>query len=234
MPEPTFEQRLHGSPRLQWMQATARRLCRTLSQLYVSGVENVPTTGGVILAINHRSMLDGPLIFGFVPRPVSCLVKAEAFETRLRAILQNAGQIPIVRNAVDPRPVRLCLEIVRNDGVIGVFPEASRGDGLARTAKPGVGWFALRSGAPVVPVAVTGTYEMTHRRLRRPVASLTIGQPLYFDRHPDAVPLNRRVVADVTEQIRGRLAGLVAAADARAIELGAVSAYQVVEAEAAS
>jgi 1-acyl-sn-glycerol-3-phosphate acyltransferase len=234
MPEPTFEQRLHGSPRLRWMQATSRRLCRTLSRLYVTGVENVPATGGVILAINHRSMLDGPLVFGFVPRPVSCLVKAEAFETRMRTILVNAGQIPVVRDTVDPRPVRLCLEIVRNDGVIGVYPEGSRGDGLVRTAKPGVGWFALRSGAPVVPVAVTGTYEMTHRRVRRPVASLTIGQPMYFDRHPDDKPLNRRTVAGVTEQVRSRLADLVAAADARAVELGAISTYQVLEAEASS
>jgi 1-acyl-sn-glycerol-3-phosphate acyltransferase len=232
MRELTLAERIDGYPLLRRMQATARRLCRSLSQLHVSGIENVPATGGAILAINHRSMMDGPLVFGFVPRPVSCLVKAEAFDTRLRSILTNAGQIPIVREAIDPAPVRLCLEIVRNDGLIGVFPEGSRGDGLVRTAKPGVGWFALHTGAPVLPVAVTGTYEMAHRRLRRPVATLTIGEPMYFDKHPDAVPLNRRRVAEVTEQIRVRLATLVAEADARAIALGAVSTYQIVEAEA--
>lgn len=234
MPEPTFQQRLDGSPRLAWMQKTSRRLCRALSRLHVSGVENVPDTGGVILAINHRSMLDGPLVFGHVTRPVSCLVKAEAFESRLRVILVNSGQIPVVRDAVDPRPVRMCLDIVRAGGIIGVYPEATRGDGLVRTAKPGVGWFALRSDAPVVPVAVTGTYEMTHRGLRRPIATLTIGEPMYFDRRPDGVPLNRRLVADVTEQVRVRLAALVAAADARAISLGAISTYQTIEAEATS
>ena len=143
MPEPTFQQRLDGSPRLVWMQKTSRRLCRALSRLHVSGVENVPDTGGVILAINHRSMLDGPLVFGHVTRPVSCLVKAEAFESRLRVILVNSGQIPVVRDAVDPRPVRMCLDIVRAGGIIGVYPEATRGDGLVRTAKPGVGWFLM-------------------------------------------------------------------------------------------
>lgn len=216
------------------MQKTSRRLCRALSRLQVSGLEHIPATGGVVLAINHRSMLDGPLVFGFVPRPVSCLVKAEAFESRLRPILVNSGQIPVVRDAVDPRPVRLCLDIVRAGGIIGVYPEATRGDGLVRHAKPGVGWFALHSGAPVVPVAVTGTYEMTHRGIRRPVATLTVGEPIRVGKHPDGVPLNRRVVAEVTEDIRGRLAALVARADARATELGAVSRYQQLEAEATS
>lgn len=234
MPEPTFQQRLDGSARLAWMQKTSRRLCRALSRLHVSGLDNVPDSGGVILAINHRSMLDGPLVFGFVPRPVSCLVKAEAFASKLRPILVNSGQIPVVRDTVDPRPVRLCLDIVRAGGIIGVYPEATRGDGLVRTAKPGVGWFALHSGAPVVPVAVTGTYEMTHRGLRRPVASLTVGQPIYIEKRPDGVLLNRRLVAEVTEDIRVRLAALVASADARATELGAVSRYQQLEAEVSS
>lgn len=216
------------------MQKTSRRLCRALSRLHVSGVHNVPGSGGVILAINHRSMLDGPLVFGFVTRPVSCLVKAEAFESKLRTILVNSGQIPVVRDTVDPRPVRLCLEIVRAGGIIGVYPEGTRGDGRVRTAKPGVGWFALHTGAPVVPVAVTGTYEMTHRGVRRPIASLTIGEPMYFDKRPDGVPLNRRIVAGATEEVRARLAALVADADARAASLGAVSTYQAIEAEAPS
>lgn len=234
MPEPTLQQRIDGSPLLHRLQATSRRLCRSLARLHVSGIENVPTSGGVVLAINHRSMLDGPLVFGFVPRQVSCLVKAEAFATRLRPILTNSGQIPVVRDAVDPRPVRLCLDIVRNGGVIGVFPEGSRGDGLVSIAKPGVGWFALRSGAPVLPVACTGTYEMTHRRLRRPVATLTIGEAMQFDEHPREIPLNRGVVAHATEEIRARLAALVAEADARARSLGAISLDSALQVEATS
>jgi 1-acyl-sn-glycerol-3-phosphate acyltransferase len=103
----------------------------------------------------------------------------------------------------------LCLDIVRSGGVIGVFPEGTRSDGYVRTAKPGVGYFALRSGAPVVPVACAGTYEAVRRRsASRPLVTMRVGSPMCFDRHPDDKPLNRRVVADVTEEIRLRLAAL--------------------------
>lgn len=225
MPEPTLRERVDGSPMLRRLQVNSRRLCHALARLVVTGTDLVPDSGGVILAINHRSMLDGPFLFGFVARPVSCLVKAEAFDSRLRPILVNSGQIPVVREAIDPRPVRLCLDIVRAGGIIGVFPEGTRGDGRVLTAKPGVGYFALRTGAPVLPVACTGTYEMAHRRgVRRPLATLTVGEPMRFEKHPDGVPLNRKPVAEVTERIRARLADLVAAADARAAALGAVSA----------
>jgi 1-acyl-sn-glycerol-3-phosphate acyltransferase len=234
MPEPTLDERVHGSPMLRRLQLNSRRLSHALARLVVTGADRVPDAGGLIIAINHRSMLDGPFLFGFTHRPVSCLVKAESFDSRLRPILVNAGQIPVVRDTVDPRPVRLCLDIVRAGGVIGVFPEATRGDGLVRTAKPGVGYFALRTGAPVLPVAATGTYEMAHRRgVRRPLATLTFGELIRVDRAPDDVPLNRRVVAAVTEQIRVRLAALVAEADARAAALSAMRAFQE-DAEVAS
>ena len=229
----TLRERVDGSPSLRRLQVNSRRLSHALARLTVTGVDQVPASGGVVLAINHRSMLDGPLVFGFVARPVSCLVKAEAFESRMRPILSASGQIPVVRGAIDPGPVRLCLSIVRAGGIIGVYPEGTRGDGRVRTAKPGVGYFALRSGAPVVPVACTGTYEMAHRRgLRRPVATLTFGEPMRFERWPDDRLLNRRLVADVTEQVRVRLAALVAEADERAAALGARPA-DVVAAEVA-
>jgi 1-acyl-sn-glycerol-3-phosphate acyltransferase len=213
MREPTLGERVHGSPELRRRQATARRLAAALARVEVVAADAVPVTGPVVLAVNHRSLLDGPLLFGFTPRPVSCLVKAEAFTPRMAPFLRSAGQIPLVRDAIDVAPVRLCLRIVRAGGVLGIFPEGTRGDGLARTAKPGVGYFALRSGAVVIPVACLGTYEMARRRgVRRPVARLTFGRPIRVERHPDDLPLNRRLVAATTESIRSALAALVAGA----------------------
>lgn len=212
MREPSLSDRVHGSAELRRRQAVARRLALALARVDIVGVEAVPPSGPVVLAVNHRSMLDGPVLFGFVPRPVNCLVKAEAFTPRMGPLLLGAGQIPVVRNTIDPRPVRLCLDIVRAGGVLGIFPEGTRGDGLARTAKPGVGYFALRSGAMVVPVACTGTYEMARRRgVRRPPARLVFGAPIQVERAADGLPLNRRVVAATTERIRSALAALVAA-----------------------
>jgi 1-acyl-sn-glycerol-3-phosphate acyltransferase len=213
MREPTLDERVHGSPELRRRQATARRLATALARVEVGDVGAVPATGPVVLAVNHRSLLDGPLLFGFTPRPVNCLVKAEAFMPRMAPFLRSAGRIPIVRDTIHAAPVRLCLRAVRVGGILGIFPEGTRGDGLARTAKPGVGYFALRSGAVVIPVACLGRAEMAHRRgLRRPVARLVFGRPMPVERHPGDLPLNRRLVAATTESIRRALADLVAGA----------------------
>jgi 1-acyl-sn-glycerol-3-phosphate acyltransferase len=166
-----------------------------------------------VLAVNHRSLLDGPLLFGFTPRPVNGLVKAAAFTPRMAPLLRTAAQVHVVRDAIDPALVRLCLRIVRAGGVLGIFAEATRGDRVARTAKPGVGYFALRGGSVVIPVACLGTYEMARRRgVRRPLARPVFGRPIRVERHPDDLPLNRRLVAATTENIRSALAALVAGA----------------------
>jgi 1-acyl-sn-glycerol-3-phosphate acyltransferase len=204
------QQRVAGSPALHRYRAGARAALHALGRVEVSGVELIPEQGPVLLAANHRSLVDGPLLVGFTPRPVSCLVKAEAFRPGLAALLRGSGQIPVVRGTVDPGPVRLCLSILRAGGVVGIFPEGTRGTGLAATAKPGVGWLALRSGASVLPVACHGTAELARRRTAlRPVARMVVGRPIAFDRWPDARPLNRKLSADAAEQVRLALAGLV-------------------------
>jgi 1-acyl-sn-glycerol-3-phosphate acyltransferase len=212
MREPTFDERITGSPALGRRQAVARMLRSALGRYEAVGLANVPASGPLILAINHRSLLDGPLLFGAIGRPVNCLVKAEAFTSTMGGWLRSSGQIPVVRETIDPGPVRLCVRILRAGGVVGVFPEGTRGDGSVRTAKGGVGYFALRSGASVVPVACHGSFEAAHRRtIRRPELRLTFGPPITIERYTDDRPLNRRVVAATTESIRSVLAEIVAA-----------------------
>ena len=214
MAEPTIDERVAGSPELRRRQALARRIFHSLGRVQIQGLGVVPTSGPVLFAVNHRSMLDGPLIFGSVQRPVSCLVKTEAFTPRLGPLLRSSGQIPVRRDVVDAGAVRLCLRILCAGGVVGIFPEGTRGHGRVETARPGVGYLALRTGATVIPVACAGTAEMAHRRTRRrPPAVLLFGAPIVIDHWPDDRVLNRRVVAAATEGIRVALAALVAVAD---------------------
>lgn len=211
MPEvaaPGVTARVHGSAGLRRYQRAARIVMRGLGRIDVTGADTVPASGPVLLAANHRSLLDGPLLFGFVRRPVSCLVKREAFIPGVAPVLHAAGQIPVRRGAIDPAPIRLCLAILRAGGVVGIFPEGTRGAGLCETAKPGIGWFALRSGATVLPVACHGTAELV-RRPGRTTARMVFGAPISFDRWPDDRPLNRKLSADAAEQVRVRLARLV-------------------------
>jgi 1-acyl-sn-glycerol-3-phosphate acyltransferase len=193
---------------LRRRQAIGRALANALGRVQVDGLDRIPATGPVILAVNHRSLMDGPLLFGFIGRPVACLVKSEAFVPVVGSLLRGAGQIRVEREQIDPHPVRLCLQILTAGGVIGIFPEGTRGDGLIHRAKPGVGYFALRTGATVVPLACHGTAEMVRTVRRRPVR-LDVGAPMHFAQFPPSVPLNRRLSAAATERIRVELAALV-------------------------
>jgi 1-acyl-sn-glycerol-3-phosphate acyltransferase len=209
MYEPSIADRISGSAPLRRRQATGRLLARSLTRLEVNGLENVPAGGPVVLAVNHRDFFDGPLVFGFVRRPVNFLVKIEAFTPRAGPFLRTTGQIPVIRTRHDYPAIRLTLRLLRAGGVVGIFPEGSRGDGLARTVKPGVGYFALRTGAAVVPIACHGTDSIKNRRWRRPRVRITVGEPLHFERVPEGRRVRRADVLEATERIRAALAGLV-------------------------
>lgn len=211
----TCTERIGGSPVIRREQRIAWSLIRALGRIEVHGLERVPATGPVVLAVNHRSFLDGPLLFGLLPRPLIWLAKREAFTPVLGPVLRSAGQVPVSRGIVDPVPVRECVRLLRAGGVLGLFPEGSRGPGLAAHAHAGVGYFPLRTGAVVVPVACSGTDAMTHRRtVGRPAVRIQFGAPIPVARAADDLPLSRRAVAATAEHVRVRLAALVAENDA--------------------
>lgn len=132
---------------------------RSRWDLQVVGAHNVPQTGPVVLIGNHMGWLDGPLMAIVSPRPVHALTKTEMFHGPLGPFLLAAGQIPVHRFEVDPLAVRLGLRVLREGGVVGMFPEGTRGDGGVATVKPGSAYLALVTGATVVPVVFLGTRE---------------------------------------------------------------------------
>jgi 1-acyl-sn-glycerol-3-phosphate acyltransferase len=219
---PTVTDRVVGSAALRRRQRAGRAIARLLGRIEVSGVQLVPADGPVVLAVNHRAFLDGPLLFALLPRPVSFLVKIEAFTPRMAPLLRGTGQIPVIRNNRDVAAVRFTLRVLHSGGVIGMFPEGTRGDGLVRTARPGVGYFALRTGAKVVPVACHGTEVLTKRHsVRRPPVRITVGAPFEVGRVPSGQLVKRHHVLAATEQIRATLAELVDATSAgHAAEVG--------------
>jgi len=210
MYEPSVPDLVFGSAALRRRQAAARMLARGLARIRIDGLANVPPRGPVVLAVNHRDFLDGPLLFAFLHRPVAFLTKIEAYTPRATPFLRTTGQIPLVRTRPDVAAVRASLRILRAGGVVGVFPEGTRGDGMVRAAKPGVGYFALRTGAAVVPVACHGTQALKHRGLHRPRVTFNIGTPLELGRVPEGRRVRRADVLAATERVRVTLAALVA------------------------
>ncbi|RSS72860.1 1-acyl-sn-glycerol-3-phosphate acyltransferase [Streptomyces sp. WAC06614] len=132
----------------------------------VLGAWKVPATGPVILAVNHAHNIDGPMLMGTAPRPVHFLIKKEAFVGPLGPFLQGIGQIDVDRSGTDRTAVTRALGVLKDGGALGIFPEGTRGEGDFASLRAGLAYFAVRSGAPIVPVAVLGSTERRGRLVK--------------------------------------------------------------------
>ncbi|GAA1867335.1 lysophospholipid acyltransferase family protein [Pseudonocardia ailaonensis] len=171
--------------------------------------ERIPVTGPVVLVANHSSLVDGPLIFGLVRRRAVFWVKQEMFAGPLGPALRAIGQIPVRRGEPDRAPLTAALAVLRGGGLIGVFPEGTRGSGDVEAAQQGAAWLARSSGAQILPVVCRGTRRPRGSGRRfRPRVDVLVGEPL-----PAPTGKGRAELAAATETVRGALAALVADLD---------------------
>jgi 1-acyl-sn-glycerol-3-phosphate acyltransferase len=168
---------------------------------------HVPRTGPVILAANHASFMDGPLVFGMAPRPVHFIVKTEMFHGPIGLVLDTFGQIPIDRSGADRKALTTALAVLRRGDVVGIFPEGRRGRGDVQAAHAGAAWLALAAKAPVVPVAILGTRHtgQSVNGFPPPLQKVAVafGEPVHLAR-PEGMS-GHAATAAVTEQLRARL-----------------------------
>lgn len=134
------------------------------------GVENVPRSGGVILAANHQSFLDPPIVGIPLTRQVYYVARSSLFGGPLRRWwLRAQHALPIERGAGDIGAIRQAVELLRQGQGLVLFPEGTRTpDGSIKQFKPGFALIAARAGVPVVPVAIEGSYRAWPRHQRVP------------------------------------------------------------------
>ena len=195
---------LRESIPLAVIRRAAARLLRLIFRIRVTGLEHLPPSGPVLLAGNHTGFLDGPVVFILLPRPSAFLVKSELYDSPFRPVLQFARQIPVHRGTPDRTALRRALEILRAGGVLGVFPEGTRGAGRLESVQHGIGYLALRAGCPVVPVVCVGTADALPKghKLPRWRAPVTVAFGPAFTVAVDGEPRARSTIADAAEQIR--------------------------------
>ncbi|WP_205857548.1 lysophospholipid acyltransferase family protein, partial [Phytoactinopolyspora endophytica] len=196
-----------GSRGARAFRPVASAVVRTAWNIRLHGDDLVPGEGPVILAANHTSILDGPLLYGVVRRPVHALTKEEMFVGPLRWGLRMIGQIPIDRSCYDLRAIKNCLAVLDRGDVLAVYPEGTRGAGDFSVVRPGAAYLALCTGAPIVPVAGLGVRTSTKStsslpRLRSGI-DLVFGQPIQTT--PIAWPRRRHVVRELADFVADRL-----------------------------
>jgi 1-acyl-sn-glycerol-3-phosphate acyltransferase len=188
-----------------------RPLMRTWFRMRVEGAGHLPSNGPVILAANHRSNVDPVLLGAAVRRPVAYMAKVELFVGPLGWILRLIGQFPVQRGGIDREALRRTSAVLARGGVLGLFPEGTRGDGSFSSVHPGLAYIVLRERCPVLPVAIFGTQRVRRRFGWLPFASpvrIVIGPPIDLP----VATMDRSSRRSASEALRRQLQAFVAAA----------------------
>lgn len=205
----------------------------------VEGVEHVPLHGPLILVSNHLNNADPPMVAGFIPRHPTFMAKQEMFGWPvLGAAFRLYGAFPVRRFEADLAALRKACEVLRAGEMLVMFPEGTRSrTGGLQPAHPGTAIIALRSRAPILPVAITGTEGlrgwpwMFLRPFLGPRVRIVIGKPFFLPEveRADAEAakrctdiIMRRIAELLPERYRGVYAGLPVAGEDNARELGTV------------
>ncbi|MFJ3196053.1 lysophospholipid acyltransferase family protein [Streptomyces griseoviridis] len=174
----------------------------------VLGAWKVPATGPVIFAVNHAHNIDGPMVMGVAPRPTHFLIKKEAFVGPLDPFLTGIGQLKVDRDTTDRGAITRALDVLKAGGVLGIFPEGTRGEGDFASLRAGLAYFAVRGGAQVVPVAVLGSTDRRSRLVKavpplRSRVDVVFGDP--FEAGDGSGRRTRKALDEATERIQKQL-----------------------------
>jgi 1-acyl-sn-glycerol-3-phosphate acyltransferase len=185
---------------------------KLLFGLRVTGASHVPARGPVIVAANHPSMLDVPLLVVACPRPVTFMAKRGLYRGRFSsAFFSGFGGFPVEPGRVDHAALRTGVAVLEAGAVLGMFAEGTRSyRGPMGPFLHGTAWLALHAGAPIVPCAITGTEPPGGtgwlRWLRPRRVRIAFGPPI--EAGPRDGPVRRQAVAGLTESVRSAVASL--------------------------
>jgi 1-acyl-sn-glycerol-3-phosphate acyltransferase len=173
-----------------------------LTRLQVYGRERVPPEGGLVVAANHFSWVDPPVLGAASPRTLYYMAKVEAHKVPgLGQLMRSFGAFPVRRGESDRDAVRTMREIVRDGNALGMFAEGTRQrSGFPGTVQPGSAMVAINEGVPVVPVGIHGSHTWRLGNFR-PV-SVAFGEPMDFDGLPRGGKGYREASAEIERKLR--------------------------------
>lgn len=188
-----------------------RMLLFILTRWQVKGKENVPHQGPLLVVSNHLHAYDPAVVGVSLGREVIFMAKEELFRFRPRGyFLSGLGSFPVHRGRLDRKAIRQSEKVLADGMALAMFPEATRSmNAQLQPALAGSALIASRSGAPILPIGLTGTERLDGIGwvLRRPRITVNIGQPFYLP--PASSKLTKNELAEHTTIIMQRIAELL-------------------------
>ncbi len=207
------------SYRIGW--SVFRVLYATYFRWRVFGAENVPVNGGVILASNHASFLDPPLVGCGLKRDINYLARESLFRfPGIGALLRSWNAVPVDRDGGGAKGLKIILDRLLNGAGIILFPEGTRTkDGQLQPARSGIGLTVIKSAAPVVPVRVFGTFEAYGRHVKIPKPqriTVKYGKPMNFEKlRAEAKICDKARLKEIYQQVADEIMAAIAKLEPR-------------------
>jgi 1-acyl-sn-glycerol-3-phosphate acyltransferase len=169
------------------VRAILQPLLRSYFRMRITGTEHIPREGAAIIAPNHKSFWDSFFVALATPRHVRFMAKTELIEGRAGRLLVRLGAFPVRRGRSDADALETAEEILRQGGLLALFPEGTRvrdPDALGEPRR-GAGRLALESGAPLVPAAISGTDHLWAGPVPKPKrVQVAFSEPIPVERLP--------------------------------------------------
>jgi 1-acyl-sn-glycerol-3-phosphate acyltransferase len=170
---------------MPWFYYVAKFFVRVILLLFtrwqISGKENIPERGELLIVANHLSLADPPLLAVSIPRKVVFMAKKELFESRFfRYFISNFGAFPVHRGQLDRKAIRQSHKVLADGQALVMFPESTRSQQAElQPAYPGAALLACRRDVPILPIGITGTEKMRGIGwiFSRPRIAVNIGAP---------------------------------------------------------
>lgn len=198
----------YSMPMILWrlIRGVVRLVAAIFLDVHLVGRQNVPEKGPLIIASNHLSWADVPLIPAYLKTRVVDMAKEETFQGKMGWLVRFMGAFPVKRGEADRQSLRTAEEQLKAGRVLGIFPEGTRSR-IHRLgqAHAGLGMIALRTSAPVVPVAIYGSEKALKKF--RPRVTITFGEPMLLT--PKGKKITREDIDGATEQVMLRIASML-------------------------
>ena len=176
------------------------------ARIHLRGRYNVPKHGPFLIAANHLAWTDIPLVPLFLPGKVVYMAKEEYFTSRIAWLVRFMGAFPVKRGEGDRQALRAADEQLKKGNVVVLFPEGTRSKTrMMAKGHAGLGMIALRSGVPVVPVAIWGSEKILKQF--GPSVTISYGKPMTFK--PKGAKMTREDIDNATEEVMHAIAAML-------------------------